>query len=216
MSLAAARSRQTWMALFKTSLRRPGARAILPCSESCSMRDRLKRSSMISLRRSACLAMICKKFRAFSGSCMAPSSRVSTNPLMEVMGVLSSWETLATKSRRACSRRRNRVTSLSTMRAPKAFPWGSREGCRGLDHRALPPENHFPVHLSRADERVTKFWRSGLRTTSGMGRSWAVSGSTPSSRAPAWFRVMRRSSGPRPGRPPPCWPAPPPAPGAGG
>jgi hypothetical protein len=65
--------------------------------------DRVSRSSMISFRRSVCLAMICKKFVAFFGSLSAPASKVSTKPLMEVMGVFSSWETLATKSRRVFS-----------------------------------------------------------------------------------------------------------------
>ena len=49
--------------------------------------------------------------RAVSGSSTAPSSRASTNPRIEVRGVRSSWEALATKSRRIRSRRRRSVTS---------------------------------------------------------------------------------------------------------
>ena len=45
-------------------------------------------------------------------------------PLIEVIGVRSSWETLATKSRRMVSSRRSFVTSFMTTRAPtlRALP----------------------------------------------------------------------------------------------
>ena len=42
--------------------------------------------------------MISKKWIEFCLSSMAPSSKVSVNPVIEVIGVFNSWETFETKS----------------------------------------------------------------------------------------------------------------------
>ena len=71
-----------------------------PLASSCA---RVSRSETISFNRSACRPIILRNFFSDSGSCIAPSKRVSTKPLIEVMGVRSSCDTLATKSVRTCS-----------------------------------------------------------------------------------------------------------------
>ena len=80
---------------------------------------------MMALSRSAWRAMMPRNFSADSGSRIAPSSSVSTNPLIAVIGVRSSWETFATKSRRKFSSRRMRVMSFKTTTAPICRPEAS-------------------------------------------------------------------------------------------
>ena len=63
-----------------------GSSAMSSASSLCSIFDRLSRSSMIACSRSACLATICRNRSASTGSCIAPSSSVSTKPLIDVIG----------------------------------------------------------------------------------------------------------------------------------
>ena len=79
---------------------------------------------MMAPRRSAWREAIWRNRSEASGSLIAPSLSVSKNPLIEVIGVLSSWETFATNSRRIASSRLSRVTSLSTTTAPMRLPLG--------------------------------------------------------------------------------------------
>ncbi len=120
-------------------------------SSLCSIFERLSRSSMMACKRSACLAMIRRKRSASCGSFMAPSSRVSTKPLIEVTGVFSSGETLATKSRRMCSSRRKSVTSLSTItwRRCAAGPSIVVQGRPVRLHHALPIAEQHDVGFDR-------------------------------------------------------------------
>ena len=62
-----------------------------------------------------------KKYRAFFGSSIAPSFKVSTNPWIEVRGVRSSWETLATNSDRIFSNFLISVISFKTTTAPQTL-----------------------------------------------------------------------------------------------
>ena len=57
----------------------------------------IRRTRRLSLRLSS--EMICKYCRSFSGG-IVPSRMPSVYPAMVVMGVFSSWDTLAIKSRR--------------------------------------------------------------------------------------------------------------------
>ena len=124
--------------------------------------------------RSAWPEMMRTKRCAASGSSRAPSSRVSAKPLMEVTGVLSSCETLATKSRRTASRRLSRVTSLSTTTAPTRRR--RRRPCSSVplacSERSSAPTRIDDVGLHRLGARrasaPTTRCRSGLRTTSWM------------------------------------------------
>ena len=166
-------------------------------SASCSIRDRLSRSEMMALSRSACLWMMDRNRCASSRSSGGFSCSVSTKPLMLVMGVRSSCETLATKSRRMFSRRRNRVTSLSTSSAPRRSPRGPCRPvactCRYVSFSRLrtmsPSTGPSPRSASSVSSR-----RSGLRTTSCTLRPSACSGASPSRRAPARFRPSTVSS----------------------
>src|SRR5919112_2021097 len=65
-----------------------------------SMRVRSRRSVMRWARRSVSFLSCAAKRRAWSGSSSSVSSRLSASSFRLVAGVLSSWETLATKSRR--------------------------------------------------------------------------------------------------------------------
>ena len=86
---------------------------------------------MMASRRFTCRCTIPRKRMELAGSSKPSSRIVSTKPLINVIGVRSSWETLATKSRRTFSRCRSRVTSCSTIRTPifsprtscSAVPW---------------------------------------------------------------------------------------------
>ncbi len=80
----------------------------------------------MAFRRSACVATMRKNRSASCGSRRAPSNSVSTKPLIDVIGVFSSCDTLATKSRRMFSKRRKCVTSESTTTAPMPRPAASR------------------------------------------------------------------------------------------
>jgi hypothetical protein len=51
-------------------------------------------------KRLVSVSIIDRKRRQVSLFSMAPSKRVSTNPLIDVKGVLSSWDTLATNPER--------------------------------------------------------------------------------------------------------------------
>ena len=81
---------------------------------------------------------------------MAPSSSVSTKPLIEVTGVLSSCETLATKSRRTASSRLRRVTSLSTTTAPtdSVAVAGAQQRAVGLQVAVLGADAHARCRAS--------------------------------------------------------------------
>ena len=107
----AAAMAQACCAALRTSASGAGRRGISFRSPSCSMRERASRSSMMALRRSACLVMMARKRRLSSGLSMAPSRRVSTKPLIIDSGVRSSWLTLATNSWRVRSSFLRRVRS---------------------------------------------------------------------------------------------------------
>ena len=84
-----------------------------------SRREIVRRSSIRNVSRSACFSMVCRKRVVFSGSLFAPSSKVSTNPLIKDSGVRSSWLTLATNSWRVRSSCLIRVRSWNTRIAPR-------------------------------------------------------------------------------------------------
>ena len=86
-----------------------------------SILDRLRRSFIRLSRRLACFSMIPRNRLALSVSSSAPSLRVSTKPLMEARGVLSSWETFATNSTRIFSSFLRSVTSWRTIAAPETW-----------------------------------------------------------------------------------------------
>ena len=95
------------------------AAASMPSCSPCSIRDRLRRSSTSACRRSACARAMRRNRLPLEPRYRRRSSIVSTNPLMAVIGVRSSWETLATKSWRSRSNRWSRVASdaqISTSR----------------------------------------------------------------------------------------------------
>ena len=96
--------------------------ATMPSCSPCSMRDRLRRSSTSACRRSACAPVMRRNRLPWEPRYRRRSSIVSTNPLMEVMGVRSSWETLATKSCRNRSNWRRRVASVAQSRTSHPSP----------------------------------------------------------------------------------------------
>ena len=155
---------------------------------------------MIEFRRSACPAMMRTNRRAASGSSRAPSSSVSAKPLIEVTGVLSSWETFATKSRLTASSRLRRVTSLSTTTAPTTLSvsWSACSSvplaCRSRS--SAPTRITTSASTGRCPPSVcaTTRWRSGLRTTSWMDLPSASAGLVSSRRAAAALTAIRRSS----------------------
>ena len=122
MSLASALLAQTSAATASTSATRASCSATSRPSTPRSRLESASRSSMIEFRRSACPAMMRRNRRPASGSSIAPSASVSAKPLIDVTGVLSSCDTLATKSLRTASRRRRRVTSFTTTTAPATAP----------------------------------------------------------------------------------------------
>ncbi len=84
------------------------------------------------------LMLISRKRSAFSESFIAPSLSVSKKPFMDVIGVFSSCETFATKSRRMFSNVLRRVTSFNTISA--------RVSLLGNPVRwRLEPEGRHPV-----------------------------------------------------------------------
>ena len=99
-----ARGIQSAITAAKTSAIGTISNGRLPVPSLCSIRDSARRSSIMEANRSACFAMISKNRRLSAGSSAAPSSSVSTNPLIEATGVLSSCDTFATKSRRTLSK----------------------------------------------------------------------------------------------------------------
>ena len=89
-----------------------------------SIRERSRRSSTRCCIRRELFRIVVRNWRSSASS--GRSVRiVSAYPEIEVSGVLSSWETLATKSRRTASSRRISVTSCRTSRAPAG---GERAG----------------------------------------------------------------------------------------
>ena len=154
---------------------------------------------MIEFSRSACPAMMRTKRRAASGSSSAPSSSVSAKPLIEVTGVLSSCETLATKSRRTASSLLRRVTSFSTTTAPTSSP--SSSPCSNVP-LAWRLRSSAPTRMTMSASTglwppsvcATTCWRSGLRTTSWMDLPSAAAGSVSSRRAAAALTAITRSS----------------------
>ena len=82
-----------------TGFKRTVSKANFLFSLSSSSLERLSKSSTIKLSLSVCLAIISRNRFASSGLSIAPSWSVSTNPLIDVIGVFSSCETFATKSR---------------------------------------------------------------------------------------------------------------------
>ena len=106
---AVARTRS--MASAMTRLTNTGSRG---GASSDSMRERSSRSSMMRLTRKASLWMRPASRCATSGS--GSDTSVSARRPSAPIGVLSSWLTLATKSRRiSSSRRRSETSSMSAM-----------------------------------------------------------------------------------------------------
>ena len=85
-----------------------------------STRAMVSRSSVNRLMRVAFFRIVARNSRATGLSASSWSSSVSTYPLIEVNGVRSSCETLATKSRCVRSTSSIRVMSCSTATAPPA------------------------------------------------------------------------------------------------
>ena len=98
------------------------ARTGLGCSTASreSTRAMVSRSSVNRLMRVAFFRIVPRNSRATGLSDSSWSSRVSTYPLIEVSGVRSSCDTLATKSRCVRSTSSIRVMSCSTATAPPA------------------------------------------------------------------------------------------------
>ena len=65
----------------------------------CSMKESVSTSSISSLSLRVSASMISRNLRCISTGISSFDLSVSTNPLIEVSGVLSSWVTLLTKSR---------------------------------------------------------------------------------------------------------------------
>ena len=86
-----------------------------------SILERSKRSSIKRANRSESEWMTCRNSLACPLSSKAHSKRVSAYPLIIVTGVLSSWDTLATKSCRTLSRRLSSVISWNTNTAPSTL-----------------------------------------------------------------------------------------------
>ena len=106
---AVARTRS--MASAMTRLTRTGSR---DGASSDSIRERSSRSSMIRLTRKASLWI--RPARRWATSASGSATSVSASRPSAPMGVLSSWLTLATKSRRiSSSRRRSETSSMSAM-----------------------------------------------------------------------------------------------------
>ena len=142
---------------------------------------------MIEFRRSACPTMMRRKRCAPPGRPARRPRSVSTKPLIEVTGVLSSCETLATKSRRTVSSRLSRVTSLSTTTAPTSSPLGVAGSSVPLACRlrsSAPTRMTMSASTGRCPPSVcaTTCCRSGLRTTSWMDLPSAAAGSVSSRR----------------------------------
>ena len=87
-----------------------------------------RRSSIRVAIRSAWVRILPRNLWAVSGCSIAPSSRASTNPRIEVSGVRSSWEAFATKSRRMSSTLRRSVASLNVRTAPCGAPSAPGKG----------------------------------------------------------------------------------------
>ncbi len=155
-----------------------------------SRRDSDRRSVTRLDIRSAWRPILARKRWRSSASISGSSISVSTSPRIAVTGVLSSCETLATKSRRTVSRRRSRVTSWSTRTAPPRVPPAALSGdeCRSRKRSV--------VSGSRATRCSTSSLRrvsasisvaSRIRVTSQIGRPCASSGSAPSNRPATSF-----------------------------
>ena len=187
MERSLARGRQSTVTAESRSASSTDSRGRLPVPSLCSIRERARRSSMIDASRSACLAMMLRNRRWSAGSSPAPSSNVSTKPLIEAIGVLSSCDTLATKSRRTFSSRCMAVTSFKTITAPPS-PERSRSAVpRRRIVRSRPPRSRRSSSTGSRQSiaRRANRRRSGLRTTSCSGRRMARSESTASSSAAA-------------------------------
>ena len=76
-----------------------------------SSREMVSRSSIRYVSRSVCFSIVFKNRVDSSGSFFAPSSSVSTNPLINESGVRNSWLTFATNSCRVFSNCFSRVRS---------------------------------------------------------------------------------------------------------
>ena len=100
--------------------------ASMPSCSPCSMRDRLRRSSTSASSRSACAPAMRRNRLPLEPRYRRRSSIVSTNPLMAVIGVRSSCETLATKSCRSRSSRCILVASVAQSRTSRPSPSGTR------------------------------------------------------------------------------------------
>ena len=149
-------------------------------------------------RRSACRATMSRNRSACGRSSMAPSRRVSTKPLMLVIGVLSSCDTLATKSRRMFSSRRIWVMSFSTTSMPRSRPAAFRRAvavpCR--KRSASPRSTISPVVGSAFDmASVSRRCSPTLRITSCTVRPRACAAGTPRSASAAGFMAMTWACG---------------------
>src|SRR5262249_40477115 len=76
-----------------------------------------KRALRIRVSRSLCCRMMSRNRTLVAGSSLPPSSNASTYPLIDVRGVRSSCDTLATKSFRIFSSLRSSVISWNTSTA---------------------------------------------------------------------------------------------------
>ncbi len=103
-----------------------------------SMRDRSSRSSTSAWSRTAFRSMTRTKVAAAGGSCSMTMGRVSAAVRMAVTGVLSSCDTLATKSRRMVSSRRRSVTSTKIANTPRPSS-GASGAARTCSRRGASP-----------------------------------------------------------------------------
>ncbi len=93
-----------------------GKSLLINSSRSLSSRESSRSSSTIFVSRSISPVIRRKKSSATSRSSMAPRRRFSTIMASAVSGVRSSWDTLATKSRRISTARYTSVKSCSVIR----------------------------------------------------------------------------------------------------
>ena len=151
---------------------------------------------MIAPRRLALRAMVREK-RAASGGSSKFSASVSAYPRMEVMGVRSSWLTLATNSVRSDSKRRSSVRSSSTS-SSCALATSRESGTTEQLARRSPvtAENGSSASARRPVSRALaiRVSRSGLRTISIKRRPSTARSLASKSRTAAGLMVTMRST----------------------
>ena len=146
--------------------------------------------------RSALRRMI-ERNRADSSRSSGPSSSsVSAYPWIEVIGVLSSWLTLAAKSDRIRSSLRMSVTSSTMSTTPRGSLFGENMSCPSTERRrpgSTFDSNSVLLSSLPSNTPLTSPWIPGSLSTSSSNRSLASS-SRPNSSCADLLQVIRRCS----------------------